>query len=86
MVPKRRKLFMILILIMAGISLIKTFHLFFRDFNNNEIFKSVSKPGTEMLYSDIFISIEYIKRYGENSPFTISLKRKNNKKGVLPSV
>ncbi len=42
MVFKRKKLFTIVILVIAGISLIKSYHLFFRDFENNEIYKGVT--------------------------------------------
>ncbi len=43
MVLKGKKIFILLLVIIAGISSIKTYHLYFRDFDNNEIFKSVSR-------------------------------------------
>ena len=46
MVLKKRKLLIAIIIIIAGISLIKTYRLFFSDFENNEIYKGVSKLDT----------------------------------------
>lgn len=46
MILKKRKLLIAIIIIVAGISLIKTYHLFFRDFEDNEIYKGVTKLKT----------------------------------------
>ena len=40
---KAKNLFLVLIIIILGISLVKTYHLFFREFDNNEIYEGVSK-------------------------------------------
>ena len=44
---KKKKLFIAGLVIIAGFSLIKSYHLFFREFENNEVFNGLSRVASE---------------------------------------
>ena len=57
MVLKRKKMFITAVIIIAVFSLIKSYHLFFRDFENNEIFSSISTVDSQNLDSTFSFAV-----------------------------